>query len=73
MSMVYLANVPSIAYDGGVAFYTPHEHVVVDYPTPNNPDYTVISFESRRTTCFARDFANAMDIASDLLKLAEPA
>lgn len=73
MSMVYLANVPSIAYEGGVTFFTPHEHVVVDYPTPNNPDYTIISFESYRTTCFARDFADAMDIASDLLKRAEQA
>ena len=73
MSMVFLANVPSIAYDGGVAFYTPHEHVVVDYPSLDQPSYTVMSCESYRTIRRINDFATAMDTAARFLKRAEPA
>jgi len=72
MSMVYLANVPSIAAGNTVSFYTPHEHVVVDYPSTSQADYIVSSFfhsDIRRTN----DFAAAMDLATRWLKQAEPA
>lgn len=72
MSMVYLANVPSIATDNAVVFFTPYEHVAVDYPSELQPDYLVSSYydsDMLRTN----DFATAMDMAAAFLKRAEPA
>lgn len=72
MSMVYLANVPSIAAGNTVSFYTPHEHVCVDYPRDGEPNYIVSSYydeDMLRT----KDFAIAMDMAASFLKRAEQA
>lgn len=77
MSMIYLANVESIATDNAVVFFTPHEHVCVDYPrgsegVVNSTDYIVSSYydsDILRTN----DFATAMDMAATFLKRAEPA
>jgi hypothetical protein len=72
MSMVFLANVQSIVAANVVSFYTPHEHVTVDYPRGGQPDYIVSSYyhsDIRRTN----DFATAMDLAARWLKQAEPA
>jgi hypothetical protein len=71
MSMIYLANVPSIASDKCINFYTNDGHVAVDYPSDEQPNYIVWSFKSHRDTLFVDNFADAMDIAVDLLKLSE--
>ena len=70
MSMVFLANVPSITSDNCISFYTPYEHVAVDYPNELQADYLVSSYYN---SDFVRtnDFASAMDLAADFLKLAE--
>jgi len=73
MSMVYLANVPSIASERGIDFWTNNGHVAVDYPMDDQPNYIVFSFKNYRDTLFVDNFADAMDIAVDLLKLSEPA
>lgn len=76
MTMVYLANVPSLETDMGIMFYTPNAHVAVDYPTYYNPDYYVVALlgdgKARTFHNFAR-FDQAMDYASRVLKQAEPA
>ena len=64
MTMVYLANVPSIETPWGIECYTEHAHVSIDYPIEDQPDYFVIihwgSGPSRR---FPR-FDQAMDYAA---------
>jgi hypothetical protein len=77
MSMVYLANVPSIASDNCVSFFTPYEHVAVDYPrgsegVVNSTDYIVSSYYNS-DVLRTNDFATAMDAAAAFLKQAEPA
>lgn len=72
MSMIYLASVPSIAAGNTVSFFTPYEHVAMDYPRDGQPDYIVSSYyhsDIRRTN----DFATALDLAARWLKQAEPA
>ena len=72
MSVIYLANVPSITTDNYVAFFTPYEHVCVDYPRDGEPNYIVSSYydeDMLRT----KDFAIAMDMAASFLKRAEQA
>lgn len=73
MSMVYLANVPCIETDKGLNFYTPHEHVAVDWPSADADYYSVWSFGECMDVMLTRDFAKAMDTAARWLKLAEPA
>ena len=72
MTMVYLANVPSIETDTSVMFYTPFNHVEVAFPTPDNPAYWVLSFFGVETTRSFPRFDQAMDYASRLLKQSEP-
>lgn len=72
MTMVYLANVPSVETDMGIMFYTPHAHVSVDYPIDDNPFYFVMSHFGTGSRNFAK-FHQAMDYASRLLKQSEPA
>lgn len=72
MSMIYLASVPSIAAGNTVSFFTPYEHVAVDYPRDGLSDYIISSYyhsDIRRTN----DFATALDLAARWLKQAEPA
>jgi hypothetical protein len=71
MTMVYLANVPSIETDTSVMFYTPFNHVEVVYPRPDDPAYWVFSFHGiEPTRAFAR-FDQAMDFASRVLHQSE--
>lgn len=74
MSMVYLANVPSIATDTGIDFYTPYEHVAVDYPHGRKAHYTVwtrVTDTIRLNVMETRDFAFAMDTAAQWLQISE--
>lgn len=73
MTMVYLANVPSIETDRGMMFYTPHNHVEVIYPSQGDPVYWVFSFHGIEPTRGFPHFHQAMDFASRVLKQAEPA
>jgi hypothetical protein len=72
MSMVFLANVQTIVAANVASFYTPYEHVTVDYPREGEPNYIVSAYfdeDMVRTS----DFATAMDMAASFLKRAEPA
>lgn len=73
MSMVFLANVPSIASDNCVSFYTNDGHVIVDYPSHEQPTYLVWSFNNHRDVRSVNNFATAMDTAASFLKLSEQA
>ena len=71
MTMVYLANVPSLETDTSILFFTPYNHVEVVYPQPDEPRYWVFSFFGvEHTKSFPR-FDQAMDFASRLLKQSE--
>jgi hypothetical protein len=73
MTMVYLANVPSIETHRGLEFYSPHAHVAVDWPMQGNPNYFVlVHCGAGSSRDFAR-FDHAMDYASRCLKQSEPA
>ena len=72
MSMIYLANVPSIVAGTCVSFFTPYEHVAVDYPSLVQDDYIVSSYYNS-DILRTNDFATAMDTAARWLKQAEPA
>jgi hypothetical protein len=72
MSMMFLANVARTTSEKSVNFYTPYEHVVVDYPSKAQPNYMVWSYD-HSDVAVAKDFAKAMDTAARWLKLAEPA
>jgi hypothetical protein len=71
--MIYLANVESIASDYAVAFFTPHEHVCVDYPRHGEPTDYIVSSYYDSDILRTNDFATAMDMAAAFLKRAEPA
>lgn len=76
MTMVYLANVPSLETDMGIMFYTPNAHVAVDFPTYYNPNYYVVALLGDGDIRNFRNFPHfhqAMDYASRVLKQAEPA
>lgn len=77
MSMVYLANVQSIATERGINFYTPHNHVAVYYPSDGSPSYMAWDYfrdgKASHDKAFFGTFADAMDKASEWLKRAEPA
>ena len=70
MSMIYLANVQSIAAGNTVSFFTPYEHVAVDYPRDGEPSYIVSSYydsDMVRTN----ELAVALDMAVAFLQRAE--
>ena len=73
MSMVYLANVQSVETARGLNFYTVNEHVAVDFPTEDCPNYLVLSLFHHLDMIATKDFATAMDTAARWLKQAEPA
>lgn len=76
MTMLYLANVPSITDERGINFYTPHNHVVVYYPDDNSPSYMAWDYfrdgKAPHDKAFFGTFADAMDKAAEWLKRAEP-
>jgi hypothetical protein len=72
MSVVYMANVPSIATGRGIEFYTAFAHVSVDFPSDEIPNYYATIHRNdfavmHPFTCFA----DAMDFASNMLKQSE--
>ena len=77
MTMVYLANVPSVETHWGLECYTRHAHVSIDFPSDEIPSYAVLmhcphprgGWPVRTFTCFA----DAMDFAARFLRQAEPA
>lgn len=71
MSMVYLANVQCVETDKGLNFYTIHEHVAVDFPSDEQPNYLVLSLFDHLDLVATKDFAKAMDTAAEMLKRAE--
>ena len=73
MTMVYMANVPSIETPWGIECYTPHAHVSIDYPIETNPFYYVIVHWGSGTSRNFDRFDQAMDYASRCIKQAEPA
>lgn len=73
MTMVYLANVPSLETDTSVLFFTPYNHVEVVYPQPTDSAYWVVSYFNKKDTRWFDRFDQAMDFASRLLKQSEPA
>ena len=73
MTMNYLVNVPHIETDKGLEFYSPFEHVSVDWPQIGQPLYMVWSHSFHMDVAGADSFAKAMDIATEFLKYAETA
>lgn len=71
MTMVYLANVPSIETHMGLEFYTPHCHASLDYPSEGCPLYSVIDhMGSFRSWDFER-LGDALDYIAQHLKQSE--
>ena len=73
MTMVYLANVQTSQDKLGVNFFTPHEHVAVDWPSEHTPHYVVWSYIAKTDIAAFNSYADAMDTAARWLKRAEPA
>ena len=73
MSMFFLANVQSVETTQGLNFYTVNEHVAVDFPTEDRPNYLVLSLFHHLDLMATKDFAMAMDTAARWLKEAEQA
>jgi hypothetical protein len=73
MTMVYLANVPSVETPWGIECYTQHAHVSIDYPIETNPFYYVIVHWGRAASRNFERFDQAMDYAARAMQQAEPA
>ena len=76
MTMVYLANVPSIETALGLDFYSPHAHVALEYPSDGCPYYAVMPMAPYDRFTHDRDFLrldDALDCVARLLKQSEPA
>jgi hypothetical protein len=71
MTMVYLANVPTIETPWGIECFTPHAHVSIDYPIPDNPFYYVIVHIGSASSRLFERFDQAMDFASRVLHQSE--
>ena len=74
MTMVYLANVPSVETDMGIEFYTPHAHASLDYPCEGNPNHFVLTHWGpiERSREFV-SLADALDFIAKILKVSEQA
>ena len=71
MTMVYLANVPSVETPWGIECYTQHSHVSIDYPIESNPYYYVIVHWGSDSSRNFASFADAMDYAARALHRAD--
>ena len=72
MTMVYLANVPSLETEWGIECFTPHAHVSIDFPYRDQNLYVVIPHYGRMGCRSFERFDQAMDYASRLIQQSEP-
>ena len=71
MSMVYLANVPSIETETGMEYYTPHAHVSLDNPIEGNPCYFVLTHDSAFPSWNFIKMQDALDYIVKVLRAEE--